>query len=386
METSSPSAPPTVPGCRTPAAHTTPAMDTCPALAHTPAARTTPTPNTPGHTTPTMRFPTTPARHLGLPPYATPAHPTPGHGTPAHALPFPPGRPQSAPSFTDRPPSCVFRSGGTNNLNATGMGVAGVGVAGMGVAGMGMGVAGMGVASRSGGSSSSSLMGVGAVEVQGGLGGRLARVLRSVPASALSGGQWARRGTSSSSNTPGPSTSHSTYFHTSSSTLLDSLRKPGQSGERNVDSMTTGNRARNSSTLALPPPQPRVGSATLALTPGDNKDDGRLEVFGGPRGLPRKRRAPGQSPAAHGRRSSSSFSASSSSSLGMPQPEGGAREDLWGNAEGDMAERVLQHSGPIPRTLPTYFTPHPPPPWLLRKPGHRQRKCRLYDPQVIELE
>ncbi|XP_047498885.1 mutS protein homolog 5-like isoform X2 [Penaeus chinensis] len=351
----------TVPGCRTPAAHT-PMTDTRPALAHTPAAHATPIPNTPRHLTPTMRFHTTPAHSLGLPPYATPARTTPSHGmparttpshgmparttpshgmsarttpshsTPAHPLPFPPRRPQSAPSFTDRPPSSVFRSEGTSNIDVAGMGVAGMGVADMGVAG------------RSGGSSSSSLMGVGAVEVQGGLGGRLARVLRSVPASALSGGQWARRGTSSSSNTPGLSTSHSTYFHTSSSTLLDSLRKAGLSGERNVDSTNTGNRAQNSSALPMPPPQPRVGGATLALTPGGHKDDGRLEVFGGPRGLPRKSRAPEQSPAAHGRRSSSSFSpSSSSSSLGMPQPEGGAREDLWGNAERDMAE-VQDHS------------------------------------------
>ncbi|XP_037788834.1 mutS protein homolog 5-like [Penaeus monodon] len=82
---------------------------------------------------------------------------------------------------------------------------------------------------------------------------------------------------------------------------------------------------------------------TSPLRPGGNKDDDRLGVFGGPRGLPRKRHAPGQSPTAHGRRSSfSTTSSSSSSSLGaalaMPQPEGAAREDQWGNAERDMAE------------------------------------------------
>lgn len=92
---------------------------------------------------------------------------------------------------------------------------------------------------------------------------------------------------SSSSNTPGHSTSHSTYFHTSASTLLDSLRKPGQSGDRSIDSITAGNRGQNSSTLTVPPPQPRFGSADLALPPRGNKDDNRLEVFGGPRGLSR---------------------------------------------------------------------------------------------------
>nr|XP_027208182.1 uncharacterized protein LOC113801953 [Penaeus vannamei] len=326
-----PAAPPAIPvaGCHTPVAHT-PTTDTRRALANTPAAHITPTSNAS-----TICFPTTPAQNIGLPPYATPARneglppyasparTTPSPSTPAHALPYPLRRPQSAPSYTDRPPSSAFRSEATSTTD--------------------MGVRDMGVTSRSGGSSSSSLMGVGAVEVQGGLGGRLARVLRSVPASAMSGGMWARRGTSSSSNTPGHSTSHSTYFHTSASTLLDSLRKPGQSGDRSIDSITAGNRGQNSSTLTVPPPQPRFGSADLALPPRGNKDDNRLEVFGGPRGLSRKRHAPGQSPTPHGRRSSSSFSTSSSpSSLGavlaVPQPDGAAREDLWGNAEGDTAE------------------------------------------------
>lgn len=175
-----PSPPPTLPpgipvaSYQTPAAHT-PVMDARTALAHTPSDHTTPRPSTPTHRTPTPNlptnatsFPNTPANNIGLPSYATPARTTPSPSTSAHTLPYPHRRPRSAPSRTDKP----FDAHGRERTISTSTGVT----------------------SRSGGSSSSSLMGVGAVEVQGGLDGRLARVLRNVPASALSGGQWARRG------------------------------------------------------------------------------------------------------------------------------------------------------------------------------------------------